>query len=246
MTITDKIIISLLILNAFFFFVLAGTVYGVRNGNEHLQQQIVLLAKGQEDLFVLASEHSIQLEINSSRIDIVDSAVLPDAKRRMLLTKIRNAIVENTYSVPDVRTLNRIANAVADSSFKYNLPVANILAQIRQESNFDASAKSTSGAEGLMQIMPETKSQIEYELGRRFNSWDVYHNIEMGCYYMSEQFNTFKNYDDALRAYNAGPGTVHKIRAGDVKEYMPETKAYIIAISGEGGWISIFKKYGLE
>lgn len=246
MTITDKIIISLLILNTFFFFVLAGTVYGVRNNNEHLQQQITLLTKGQDSLFLLSSEHAAQLEINSSRIDIVDSAVLPDAKRRMLVTKIRNAITENTYSVPDVRTLNRIANAVADNSFKYNLPVANILAQIRQESSFNTVAKSVAGAEGLMQIMPETKSQIEHELGRRFNSWDIYHNIEMGCYYMSEQLNTFKNYDDALRAYNAGPMMVHKVKAGDVKEYMPETNAYIAAISGKGGWISVFKKYGLE
>ena len=200
-------------------------------------------AKGQE---LSASIENTTLELNS-RIDILDSAIQPEEKRRMLIVKVRKAITDNTETKLSIRELNNISIAVIDYSYQYNLSIARVLAQIKQESNFNIKAKSHAGAMGLMQVIPETWEWIRVtEMdGKTMDPYNIYHNIRSGCYYMSEQVLKFGNYSYALMAYNWGPHRVRELIAGDyTEENIPkETKGYVVNINQ---WIQVFEQYGLE
>jgi soluble lytic murein transglycosylase-like protein len=94
---------------------------------------------------------------------------------------------------------------------------------IRAESGFHQNAVSNKGAQGLMQLMPSTSSQ----LGVR-NPFDPHANVEGGTTYLRELLEKY-NYDvpKALAAYNAGPKRVDQYRG--VPPYY-ETQTYIARI----------------
>lgn len=83
----------------------------------------------------------------------------------------------------------------------------------RQESEFDAQAKSPAGAMGLMQLMPATAKQVAAKLGvQHRNEWLVTkpdHNVRLGSAYLQELVKKYNgSYPLALAAYNAGRGRV--------------------------------------
>jgi soluble lytic murein transglycosylase-like protein len=90
---------------------------------------------------------------------------------------------------------------------------------IRAESNYNPTAVSPKGAEGLMQLIPAT--------ARRFgalNSFDAEENITAGVKYLKYLQEMFKDDRLALAAYNAGEGAVQKY--GNVPPYK-ETLQYV-------------------
>ncbi|TQR20213.1 lytic transglycosylase domain-containing protein [Psychrobacillus vulpis] len=92
------------------------------------------------------------------------------------------------------------------ASEKFNLPEKLISSVIKQESGFNASAISTAGASGLMQIMPGTAKYLGIN-----NIFDPEENIMGGAKYLRQMLNQFDgNIETALAAYNAGPGAVKK------------------------------------
>lgn len=90
---------------------------------------------------------------------------------------------------------------------------------IEQESDFDPTALSATGAMGLMQLMPDTAWMLGVE-----NPWDPEENIAGGVRYFSQQLDQFQDIELALAAYNAGPNAVTKW--GGVPPY-PETTDYV-------------------
>jgi len=96
---------------------------------------------------------------------------------------------------------NEIINQVAE---RFEVESSLIIAIIKTESDFNHTAVSRKGAEGLMQIMPDTASMMKLE--KPFNPEE---NIMAGTRYLRlllERFNNDKTL--ALAAYNAGPETV--------------------------------------
>jgi soluble lytic murein transglycosylase-like protein len=98
---------------------------------------------------------------------------------------------------------------------------------IQVESNYDPFAVSPKGAQGLMQLMPET--------AKRFGVKDIFdpkQNIEGGVRYLKFLQETFKDERLALAAYNAGEGAVE--RYGSVPPY-PETVDYVAKVGKKIG-----------
>lgn len=113
-----------------------------------------------------------------------------------------------------------IQRTVQEAAAKYNLPPKLITAVIRAESNFEVSAVSSAGAQGLMQLMPATAR----ELGVK-NPFDIEQNIDGGTKYLRQMIDRFGgSVRKALAAYNAGPGTVVKYNG---RVPFPETRQYV-------------------
>jgi soluble lytic murein transglycosylase len=114
------------------------------------------------------------------------------------------------------------------------LDPALLAAVIYQESKFHASAESSSGAIGLMQLTPATAHGIAIRTGgSRFETADLLDpeiNIRYGAWYLA---NLFRKYGDerlVLAAYNAGQGNVDRWRAEGRPIAFPETRAYVARV----------------
>jgi soluble lytic murein transglycosylase-like protein len=96
---------------------------------------------------------------------------------------------------------------------------------IEQESGFDPSATSSAGASGLTQLMPGTASSLGVA-----DPLDPAESIEGGARYLGQLMDQFGgNTEDALAAYNAGPGAVE--RYGGTPPYA-ETQSYVGKVLG--------------
>ncbi|WP_448658268.1 lytic transglycosylase domain-containing protein [Sphingomonas sp. CJ99] len=95
---------------------------------------------------------------------------------------------------------------VADAARRFGIPEAWIWAVMRVESSGNASAISSAGAMGLMQIMPGTWAQLRTRHGLGTDPFDVRDNITAGAAYLREMYDRYGNASAMLAAYNAGPG----------------------------------------
>jgi len=108
---------------------------------------------------------------------------------------------------------------------QYSMDPRLVQAIITVESNFDPYAVSRAGAQGLMQLMPDTAAR--YQVADPF---DPKANIEGGLRYLRDLFRLFPgDIRHVLAAYNAGEGTVQQY--GGIPPY-PETQRYVERVLG--------------
>lgn len=96
-----------------------------------------------------------------------------------------------------------------------NLDEAVVLGLVRQESLFNAEARSSAGATGLMQLMPETARRVARKIGLRgFHKSKLTKpevNARLGTSYLRQVLDRFSaNYALAAAAYNAGPNRAER------------------------------------
>jgi hypothetical protein len=116
--------------------------------------------------------------------------------------------------------LNEVVNTASGT---YRLDPDLVNSVIGAESGFNVRAVSPKGAQGLMQLMPRTASELGVQ-----NAFDPRANVEGGTRYLRELLERY-DFDliKALAAYNAGPQRVEQY--GGVPPYH-ETRAYVARI----------------
>jgi len=125
-----------------------------------------------------------------------------------------------SFTGPSSPDLNQIVEKAArenqlDSDFVH--------AVIRAESSENARAISRKGAQGLMQLMPQTAARLGVK-----NSFDPTENVNAGTKYLRELLARYKNDPNrALAAYNAGAARVQQYHG--IPPYR-ETVAYIRSV----------------
>ena len=159
------------------------------------------------------------LKMAEKNFEVVGIKPEAEPAPKPVINDLPNAPSSQTRSVP-ISENDILERSIYKAAQKYNLPPALIKAVIKAESNFDANAVSSAGAQGLMQLMPATAE----ELGVK-NPFDIEQNIDGGSHYLRKMLDQFGgNTKLALAAYNAGPGTVQKFK-GNVP--YAETRNYV-------------------
>jgi soluble lytic murein transglycosylase len=117
----------------------------------------------------------------------------------------------------DLRYLTPYRDLAQARAREFGLDEAWIYGLMRQESRFVAHARSSAGAQGLMQIMPATAAWIARQLGDGRGRPDVNHpetNVRYGSFYLKRVLDDLQGSPVlATAAYNAGPGRARRWQA---------------------------------
>jgi soluble lytic murein transglycosylase-like protein len=117
-----------------------------------------------------------------------------------------------------------VKSAAEKQSIEPNL----IRAVIKQESGFRPCVVSAVGAQGLMQLMPDTADQLQVA-----DAFDPEQNVNGGAAYLKQLLTKYKgDLKLTLGAYNAGPKRTDD--AGGVPN-IPETQNYVASILADMG-----------
>ncbi|HIU84188.1 MAG TPA: lytic transglycosylase domain-containing protein [Candidatus Aphodousia gallistercoris] len=153
--------------------------------------------------------------------DIERLAVARWAREHLLLDRMINTAIPVAQRMPvDPRVLypDPYRSLVEKYAAQYQLDPCWVYGLIRQESRFISVARSSVGANGLMQIMPATAQWIAKQLPdpdfqmSRIN--DIETNIRYGTFYLRSLLNRLdNNLTLATAGYNAGPLRSQKWRA---------------------------------
>ena len=157
-------------------------------------------------------QHGININLSDS--NSVASALTAGASA---ISNAVNTISENTGALICSDELNQYFEEAA-SAFGVDAKLLKAIA--KQESNFTADAVSSSGAVGIMQLMPQTAQSLGVT---DYN--DASQNIMGGAKYISSLLYKYNgDVSLALAAYNAGSGNVAKY--GGIPPFT-ETQNYV-------------------
>ncbi|APR76589.1 Lytic transglycosylase, catalytic precursor [Minicystis rosea] len=119
---------------------------------------------------------------------------------------------------------------IRQAAILYQIPEELVRAVIMVESNYDPRAVSPTGAQGLMQLMPETATRMQVRDG-----FDPRENIFGGTRYLRVLANMFNgDLELTIAGYNAGEGAV--VRYAGIPPY-EETQQYVIRV------LSYYRRY---
>ncbi len=106
------------------------------------------------------------------------------------------------------------ATLVTENEQRFKIPQGLVHSIMRQESAFKTNAKSPVGAQGLMQLMPNTAVRAAAEIPITIELRDVWRpdkNLTLGSFYLGKLLEGFKgSVPLAAAGYNAGPQAVQR------------------------------------
>jgi soluble lytic murein transglycosylase-like protein len=159
-----------------------------------------------------------------------------DAGTLVVSNTPRGAVMVPSYAVPQAEGIRSTRDVAPDRSRRFDDVIVQharnqgirpdlVRAVIQVESAFDPHAVSPKGAQGLMQLMPDTAR----ELGVR-NPFNPDDNIRGGTAYLRQLLDRYDNNEVlALAAYNAGPNAVDKY--GESVPPYRETRSYVSKVN---------------
>ena len=154
----------------------------------------------------------------------------PDSEAKMAREDAADTSVEITQIV-------EIEAHIREVAVRYDIPPILVAAIVEAESEFNPRAVSRRGAQGLMQLMPDTASSL-----RVSDSFDPYENIEGGVRHLRRLMDRYRgNLPLVLAAYNAGEQAVTVYRG--VPPYR-ETRRYVSRILRRIGRPDLVPRYG--
>ncbi len=198
----------------------------LRNGNSirHERRQMV----GAVTRLYLSNVSNGYIEIPTDQIERFETdtapAPLPTTPQGSVSTPpVVRAAAPGLPQTQAVMTPQILNQAISGAGERHQLDPDFINSVIRAESGFNNRAVSKKGAQGLMQLMPKTASELGVA-----NPFDPNANVEGGTKYLRGLLEKY-NFDavKALAAYNAGSRRVDQYRG------MPpyyETQAYVARI----------------
>lgn len=112
-------------------------------------------------------------------------------------------------STPDIENPYKYDAFIRTAAMEHEVDPLLVKAIIKAESNFNHRAVSKTGAVGLMQLMPDTASEMKVN-----DPFDPEQNINGGTKYFRKLLGMFKgDLHLSLAAYNAGPNRVKLTRS---------------------------------
>ena len=193
----------------------AAEVAVLKNGFtiQHERREII----GDATRLCVSADCANYVDVPTVNIDHYEAVADPPAIAN------KNSMTPILPSALSARPQTNLTDVVNQASGHYRLDPDLVNSVIKAESGFNIRAVSPKGAQGLMQLMPGTASELGVP-----NALDPQANVEGGTKYLRELLERY-NFDlvKALAAYNAGPQRVEQF--GGVPPYY-ETRAYVARV----------------
>lgn len=168
----------------------------------------------------VATTENFSESLNSATEALNDAQATSNSAATMNATDSASVVTSTTASVPA-----DLMSIFQEAAQTYGVDVNLLTAIARQESNFTATATSSSGAMGIMQLMPATAQGLGVN-----DAYNPYENIMGGAKYISQLLSRYNgDISLALAAYNAGSGNVAKY--GGIPPFA-ETQNYVSKVLG--------------
>ena len=154
--------------------------------------------------------------VNVQRLSLQQSQIVDKYARQQHYSLLKETDVSS-------HEINRLIDRVAE---KVSLAPELIRSVVSTESNYNPTAVSPVGAQGLMQLMPGTAAELGVE-----NSFDPAQNLLGGSKYLKQLLDKYDgDLDYALAAYNWGQGNVDR---HGIKNLPDETRNYIAKVKSK-------------
>ena len=200
----------------------------LRNGNSirHERRQVVgavtrlYLGDSTSGYIEIPTDQIERFEIDYTPQTPASNVSHPGQSSLLNTTGVSHSLNPHAQQIIDRQSMDQMVNGAGQ---RHQIDPDFINSVIRAESGFNNRAVSKKGAQGLMQLMPGTASQLGVA-----NSFDPNANVEGGTKYLRELLEKY-NYDvpKALAAYNAGSRRVDQYHG--VPPYF-ETQTYVARI----------------
>jgi soluble lytic murein transglycosylase-like protein len=202
----------------------AGDLAVLTNGYtiRHERHEIV----GSSTRLYLGTDPNSYVDIPTSQIQSFEMDLTPASlgnAPNIMSRDSRAFPIAAEQNLPPLLKPQEVADLVNLAGGRHHIDPDFINSVIHAESGFNSRALSAKGAQGLMQLMPNTATALGVT-----NAFDPGANVEGGTRYLRELLERY-HYDvvKALAAYNAGPTRVDHYHG--VPPYY-ETQAYIASI----------------
>ncbi|MEP5762949.1 MAG: lytic transglycosylase F [Halieaceae bacterium] len=132
--------------------------------------------------------------------------------------------IQNSLSTPEMNKFNATAHLFQKYASRYDFDWLMVMSQAYQESRLDHSARSHTGAVGIMQLLPSTASDKNVnipdikQLENNIHAGNKYLRFIRDRYFENEPMTDLDKTLFAFAAYNAGPGRVAKLRSEAERE----------------------------